>query len=280
MMGRFISPDPAGRAVADPANPQSWNQYSYVQNSPMSAVDPSGMACYPLEQRITGGCGPQEGVTFGSSWNEFEAMQIPVMGWSFVLPKPIYTPFPVAPPYEVSISISYDVSSQWDWTTVGQGIDVFNSKLQSNANAGLEGDPIVGLDPWKGRQQLWSNTAGVGNAAVAATGALVAAPVVAEAASSLTFGRLAIGPGQPYGIHVAIGMGATWLHWIQDAVDEFGNIRPAITTEAAEAWAMRAAWFRIPIPLLNSAGVLGTAGQPASNCLTAVCYAIGQGWIR
>jgi RHS repeat-associated protein len=41
--GRFMSPDPAGLAAADPANPQSWNQYSYVLNNSLMFVDPSGL---------------------------------------------------------------------------------------------------------------------------------------------------------------------------------------------------------------------------------------------
>jgi RHS repeat-associated protein len=47
--GRWISPDPAGLAAADPTNPQSWNRYAYVLNSPLAAVDPFGLAgkCYP-----------------------------------------------------------------------------------------------------------------------------------------------------------------------------------------------------------------------------------------
>jgi len=43
MMGRFMTPDPAGMAVADPANPQSWNMYAYVTNSPMTLTDPTGL---------------------------------------------------------------------------------------------------------------------------------------------------------------------------------------------------------------------------------------------
>ena len=39
-LGRFLSPDPL---VADPGSAQAWNGYSYVSNSPMSHVDPSGM---------------------------------------------------------------------------------------------------------------------------------------------------------------------------------------------------------------------------------------------
>jgi hypothetical protein len=33
------------------------------------------MACYPLEVKLTGGCGPQEGVNFGSGWNELNAIE-------------------------------------------------------------------------------------------------------------------------------------------------------------------------------------------------------------
>jgi RHS repeat-associated protein len=40
--GRWVSPDPAGVAAVNPTNPQSWNRYAYVMNSPLGAVDPSG----------------------------------------------------------------------------------------------------------------------------------------------------------------------------------------------------------------------------------------------
>ena len=39
--GRFTSPDLAN-AGADLTNPQSWNGYSYVGSSPLSAIDPTG----------------------------------------------------------------------------------------------------------------------------------------------------------------------------------------------------------------------------------------------
>jgi len=42
--GRWLSPDPAGLAAANPANPQSWNRYAYVLNNPLSLVDPLGLA--------------------------------------------------------------------------------------------------------------------------------------------------------------------------------------------------------------------------------------------
>jgi RHS repeat-associated protein len=41
--GRWASPDPAGLAAVNPANPQSWNRYAYVMNNPLALKDPSGL---------------------------------------------------------------------------------------------------------------------------------------------------------------------------------------------------------------------------------------------
>jgi RHS repeat-associated protein len=41
--GRWVSPDPAGLAAVNPANPQSWNRYAYVTNNPLALVDPMGL---------------------------------------------------------------------------------------------------------------------------------------------------------------------------------------------------------------------------------------------
>jgi RHS repeat-associated protein len=62
--GRWISPDPAGTG---------WNQYAYVNSNPLSYIDPSELACYPIERLLTGGCGAfmNNGVNFGGSWDEF-----------------------------------------------------------------------------------------------------------------------------------------------------------------------------------------------------------------
>ena len=43
IQGRWPSPDPAGVAAANPANPQTWNRYAYVMNNPLTYVDPSGL---------------------------------------------------------------------------------------------------------------------------------------------------------------------------------------------------------------------------------------------
>jgi RHS repeat-associated protein len=39
--GRFLTPDPV--KAGDPADPASWNKYSYVQGDPINFVDPSGL---------------------------------------------------------------------------------------------------------------------------------------------------------------------------------------------------------------------------------------------
>jgi RHS repeat-associated protein len=43
VQGRFDSADPAALFVSNPLNPQSWNQYAYAFNNPLSFVDPTGM---------------------------------------------------------------------------------------------------------------------------------------------------------------------------------------------------------------------------------------------
>jgi RHS repeat-associated protein len=43
IQGRWPSPDPAGLAAVNPGDPQSWNRYAYVRNSPLTLVDPLGL---------------------------------------------------------------------------------------------------------------------------------------------------------------------------------------------------------------------------------------------
>jgi len=49
--GRWLTPDPAGLAAVDITDPQTWNRYAYVRNTPTSLVDPSGLELY-----YVGGC--------------------------------------------------------------------------------------------------------------------------------------------------------------------------------------------------------------------------------
>lgn len=43
IQGRWPSPDPAGLASVDPSDPQTWNRYAYLRNSPLEGTDPTGM---------------------------------------------------------------------------------------------------------------------------------------------------------------------------------------------------------------------------------------------
>jgi RHS repeat-associated protein len=56
VQGRWISPDPSGLAAVDVTNPQSWNRYVYVSNSPLSHADPTGLRQNRQEGRY--GCNP------------------------------------------------------------------------------------------------------------------------------------------------------------------------------------------------------------------------------
>ena len=47
--GRWTTPDPAGLAAVDPADPQSWNLYAYVMNNPLTLTDPRGLYCAYLD---------------------------------------------------------------------------------------------------------------------------------------------------------------------------------------------------------------------------------------
>jgi hypothetical protein len=78
VVGRWLSPDPAGTG---------WNQYAYPTN-PNSFIDPSGLACYPFELRLVGrksGDCPGNNVSFGENWNEFALLEnpIPMYGWVY-----------------------------------------------------------------------------------------------------------------------------------------------------------------------------------------------------
>ena len=69
--GRFSSPDALSGSALDP---QSLNHYSYTENDPVNAADPSGMVTVPLVY-LSGGFG---GGGFDDLWNEFDLLQLSV----------------------------------------------------------------------------------------------------------------------------------------------------------------------------------------------------------
>src|SRR5581483_7345597 len=58
--GRWISPDPAGLGAVAMGNPQTWNRYAYVGNTPLFATDVMGLNSSlspPLPGNPSGRCG-------------------------------------------------------------------------------------------------------------------------------------------------------------------------------------------------------------------------------
>lgn len=49
VQGRWPSPDPAGIAAVVPTDPQTWNRYAYLRNSPLNLLDPSGLESNGLD---------------------------------------------------------------------------------------------------------------------------------------------------------------------------------------------------------------------------------------
>ena len=105
LLGRFLSPDPI---VANPADGQQWNLYSYAGNSPLSYVDPSGLSfCDPAQQSWCGGGLP------GSGWGGGGYSTRTVSGWSAYVTFGVY--------YEI-VRIWSSVSvSRWDAGVEGGG---------------------------------------------------------------------------------------------------------------------------------------------------------------
>lgn len=66
---RWLSPDPAGVGAVDPRDPQTWNRYAYVRNSPLNNTDPQGLDCDDF------GC--DDG---GFGWGDFSGDFVPCAG--------------------------------------------------------------------------------------------------------------------------------------------------------------------------------------------------------
>jgi RHS repeat-associated protein len=151
LMGRFNSPDGAGLAAADPTNPQSWNQYAYVWNNPLNAIDPSGMACDPLEVKLTGGCGPQEGVDFGSTWNIFTIFSIPVTTLTVLFSQNSATIYPDPDPDGgPGNSQTFNFPPHLEDVTIGNGFDLFGAFSSGQGGPQkTETRPCASVDPRK-----------------------------------------------------------------------------------------------------------------------------------
>lgn len=79
-VGRFLSADPL---VANPDNTQSYNRYSYVENSPFKYIDPSG---FMPENDLLSAARDDALFAFGNNYHSFNLLPVSDLGLSYYNP--------------------------------------------------------------------------------------------------------------------------------------------------------------------------------------------------
>jgi RHS repeat-associated protein len=77
--GRWMTPDPAGLASIDPSDPQSWNRFAYVANSPSSSIDPLGL-CGSGQQGDPPCNAPSQSITVTPGDNNISWLDLAIEG--------------------------------------------------------------------------------------------------------------------------------------------------------------------------------------------------------
>jgi len=81
-LGRWLSPDPVAGSIL---NPQSFNRYAYVLNSPTNLTDPLGLWCHPDDPQCQrGGTGGAEGCAL---WGMEQDPVTEQITWVCVMPS-------------------------------------------------------------------------------------------------------------------------------------------------------------------------------------------------
>ena len=75
--GRWLSPDPLGWGSVNPTDPQSLDRYTYAENQPLNAIDPSGLAICVSSDGFTvtdtGDGNPCQAIAFGFFTHRLQA---------------------------------------------------------------------------------------------------------------------------------------------------------------------------------------------------------------
>jgi RHS repeat-associated protein len=142
-LGRWMTPDPAGLAAVNPTSPQSWNRYAYVQNSPLSYVDPLGLSdCHPGEACWTFGSnfgGDILGGGWFDVWGGDAAVEASMFG-GFAA-RTDYVQLPGNRCFEtIGDYICTNTANGDFWFYAGRGIGSGKYYLQANSDCGIGGD--------------------------------------------------------------------------------------------------------------------------------------------
>jgi len=149
--GRFTSIDPL-TASASPANPQSFNRYSYVSNSPLTVVDPTGMFGISPGGSHLGGIGSLGNFSLNQQVTEQPQQSAPPQGTppppsGPVIPGPIVIDIGEPPPPLVS-NVTFVVPEPSEYineaTSEGTYFTGVASNLQITARDAA-GNPIPGI---------------------------------------------------------------------------------------------------------------------------------------
>jgi len=274
--GRWPSPDPAGIASADPTDPQSWNRYAYVRNSPLLMVDPSGLDGLDYDDLLQDGFDWEGDFGWGTSYTMDGApaaravaqgavgnadaaiqcviCQTPGRGWD-----------------------STGVFAQVDYVAllcIGPSLSSFGCKLGPKGREYLD---VINPDDIYFPSESARIDYTLGLSGTLAKGYLISSVLnmalgdVGGVVGALPTMNVAVGAGQPF--HVAFGVGDTWLNAVGPSL---GNmvVSRYLAVETAET-----SWFMVSIPIWNESGVLMSEGCSAFSCVTAASSALGKGWL-
>jgi RHS repeat-associated protein len=123
VIGRWMTPDPAGLAAVNPSNPQSWNRYSYALNNSLALVDSLGLtpACYTVQNQQPGQS--QDSKPGGPSADEADP------GFGFQMPQSGCLPRSGGGGNGDGFSLDYGYSA--DDSGMGMAIPIGGGDLQS-----------------------------------------------------------------------------------------------------------------------------------------------------
>ena len=125
--GRWLSPDPAGLDAVNPADPQTWNRYAYVRNSPLNLIDPKGL-CDDWDPS----CGWDDGWGDGGVWSE-------------VIPVYLGPPIPIS---QIPVIMNLHTDDQ------GYGVGDYNGEPNTTCFT----NPDVICTVWNADTQEWDFT--------------------------------------------------------------------------------------------------------------------------